>query len=276
MKKYIPHVVGFCLALVLSGCASGSVEMGTTPNPTQPKNACVLEAQTRLAQEQRIYRSILLGRPSASARKINDVAYTEDGRAWIKTAEDTWKTTSIDNISSTKSDTEIDAELEWEGKPGQNYPRIRLGIFETKGVLTSELIGDITQSYRALTCRLASVCDGISGPWTIADNGYMTVRSLGCKEFVMKPVISCLGRDDGAANINTCNGMAASILEREGTLLQALVTYDAAFRTHLQFAGNFDMFLENFRGDILEPLRQAASVLGHLSRIPCFISQCNG
>ena len=53
------------------------------------------------------------------------------------------------------------------------------------------------------------------------------------------------------------------------------VQYDAAYRSLLQFAGSFDAFANRFQGDLLEPIRQSMSLISQLSRIPCFLSQCN-
>ena len=72
-----------------------------------------------------------------------------------------------------------------------------------------------------------------------------------------------------------CYNAAEEILEHEREMLKLLVEYDAAYRSVLQFAGIFDEFLQEYRWTLIGHIRQAASMIGWLDNIPCFLSSCD-
>lgn len=268
------------LALTLSACDSAAGP-GVFSAPAQSASECAQEASTKLQQQQRIYRSILTGQLPADQEALNAVRYTEDGAAWIKTAQNTWKTASIGRPVKTLSDAGMNTQTEWPGmNEGSNDTANRSwkGILETKGVLTSELVEPLAQSYRALTYRLAMVCNGIQASFASEETGPIAVPVEGGRTFQMESIASCRATQSSESAQDTahCEQMANDILEREAAVLKFIVAYDASTRTLLQYSGVVDAALENFQTDLLTPLEQAMSILEQLSRIPCFVAQCNG
>jgi hypothetical protein len=185
----------------------------------------------------------------------------------------------------------MNRQTEWEGQSDPFTDQswiIRKGIFETKAAMTSELIPSITQSFRAFQCRVAAVCDAARQSFQnqTLTNGAYIVASDGCAPLRMQPLAACIRDGEGTDPLvlpqtaldtivrTYCDPVSAQLLDREAEMLKLAVTYDAAYRTLLQFSGQFDEFASRFKGDLIEPIRQSMSLLSQLSRIPCFLSQC--
>ena len=245
----------------------------STPLPLraeqQSPDACVAEVDRELAQEQRIYRGVLFGHTKAEKARPGDTRYDTKGNAWIKLRDDgrmVWRSPAPNFKNMIWEDGRMN---DWdEAEP-------RTGIFETKKALTSELIPPLTQSMRALRCRLAAVCEA-----SVSKEETIMVQTPGCMELPVDPMPSCQFGDTAKAGQvgimrGYCRQVADRLLDQESELLKLAVTYDASYRSTVQFAGNFDLFLKEFRVSLLTPIRQAVSLLGQLNRIPCFTSQCD-
>lgn len=244
----------------------------TVPLPLraqQTPDACVADVNRELAQEQRIYRTVLFGHTTAEKAELGDTRYDKKGNAWIKLKDG--------NRAVWRSAAPQYNDMIWQNAlmHDQDEARSRRGIFETKKALTSELIPPLTQSVRALRCRLAAVCEA-----SVRKTGTTTVQTPGCIELPVDPMPACQFGDTAKAGQvgimrGYCRQVASHLLDQEKELLKLAVTYDASYRSALQFAGNFDLFLKEFRVSLLTPIRQAVSLLGQLNRIPCYSSQCD-
>lgn len=235
-------------------------------------DACTDQIYKALAHEQRLYRSVIFGVRRAADEALGATRYDADGVAWIKLgSRNGWR--SADQLSSL-SDTDIDTISD---------TKTRRGILETRQALTSELIPPLTQSYRALGCRVASVCEAVrmsrvQSPGFIDRDGFFTeVKVPGCIPFkkTFKPFTACTNDVSQQIIRDACDDVGNRMIAREADVLKTIVAYDAAYRSLLQFAGNFDQFLGSFRVSLLTPVRQTVSLLGALARIPCFLSQCD-
>lgn len=242
---------------------------------------CRERTNNELAREQRLYRAYLYGKPKAEDAAIGSVRYDRDGWAWIKAddSETPWRNSHPENQGLLWSDTLMDQQDEHaDALPIK-------GIFETKRVMTSELIPYLLQSIRALECRINALCEVAtfseikSGdePQKIGP-----VQPLGCIEFndlQTWPQCHFGNPDEGIINQvdnrSYCQEISMQMLRREIQLLKLAVEYDAGFRTLLQFAGNFDIFLREMRWPLTGTLREAVQLMGQLERIPCFLSSCD-
>ncbi len=255
---------------------------------------CQNDIFSSLAQQQRVYRGILFGLKWAGNEAEGNTRYTRDGTPWIKTGEDAWRTAVPAYAARVLTDDDIDSLTEWQGmnESAASIPEARTGIFETRGVLTSELLEPLIQSRRALECRTAAVCELVhQSRIQMPDaDGYISFPVRGCQNMRMRALTSCrfLNTADSIRNSTdaidaqsdhlirqVCEPARQNLLAREDAVLRLAVTYDASYRALLQFAGNFDAFLDEFNGDILDPVSDSMSILNHISRLPCFISQCN-
>lgn len=248
---------------------------------------CINAINGKLSREQRIYRTVLFGLTPAEKASNGETRYDEEGNPWIKMDKDTWRTQAAGYKNTTWSDAQMDIMVE---RDTLSPSPIRRGIFETKKVLTSELIPSLTQSMRALKCRVETVCENalaVIPKSGLAPGTKITVQPRGCIPFEVEPIYACqMGAEqdkDGdyahkaseAIARTYCKKIAAQLLEREADVLRLAVSYDASYRSLLQFSGHFEFFIEEFRASLLLPVRQAVSLLGRLQRIPCFLAQCD-
>ncbi|MBT4119801.1 MAG: hypothetical protein HOG89_03875 [Candidatus Peribacter sp.] len=250
-------------------------------DPIASTDACRLRTNRELAREQRLYRVYLFGKKKAEDAEIGNVRYDRDGWAWIKKDDSgtPWRNSHPDHQSLKWSDGVMDANDEHS----EIIPII--GIFETKRVMTSELIPYLLQSIRALECRTAALCEAsrfseIQGGNDPVDVG--EVQPVGCIEFKdLQTWPECHfaqpepGIKSQADSRSYCDDISNQLLRRETEQLKLAVEYDAGFRTLLQFAGNFDIFLRELRWPLTGTLRQAVQLIGQLERIPCFLSSCD-
>lgn len=253
--------------------------------PTPLPDACRTQAEDALAREDRLYRRVLFGFARAAEETIGGVRYDKEGNAWFKSAANAWRSQAKGFTSTTWSDTLMDQQVERDLLQPDDARTFRRGIFATRGVLTSEIIPPLTQSYRALQCRAYSVCEAVLRALNgeQPNLGLYIVRVPGCRDIAISALPACVPQNpdklavlDRSSVLAACAPMAEALLAREREMLTLSVTYDAAYRSLLQFAGTFDDFLSVFRLDLLRPVRQSLPLLQQLSRIPCFLSQCNG
>lgn len=247
-------------------------------------NDCKQEIHNALAKEQRTYRSTLFGEPNATGATIGHVRFaygcgsnldSEEGlkvHPWIKVGKNKWK-----NVSDEETG---DACIENNAEISS-----RRGIFDTQKTLTSELIPYLIQSVRAVQCKTMTICERVERSINAGEDAPETIESMqpmGCiKEEDQSYFESCrFAKGSGSlpddAEVRTyCPRITKEMLQRESDLLRLAVEYDAAYRSLLQFAGNFDLSLKEFRWPFVATLRHAAGIIGQLSRIPCFLASCD-
>ncbi len=246
-------------------------------------DSCRAKINFEIAREQRLYRSYLFGKRSAVNAPVGDVRYDNKGRAWRKASNsnDPWVNSVVKGhaLGWRWKNTDMDANDEH----AEILPL--KGIFETKRVSTSELIPSLLQSIRALDCRLQALSEIARISEMYAGDDPVTIARLqpiGCIEFTSletwpqchfgKPSESLTDQQDSRSY---SKNVSDKLLTREVELLTMIVEYDAGYRTLLQFAGNFDIFLREMRWPITGTLRKAVDLIGQLERIPCFLSSCD-
>ena len=233
-------------------------------------DACRSAVHTEFAREQRLYRTVLYGQLSAENAEIGQVRFDTDGHPWIKTDEDEWSTVPNFGITIDNESMEISAEL----PP-------RRGIFGTRRVLTSELLPYAVQAVRTLSCRTNAICERMNVSLGEAPNDLP-----GCLSPEEIPEMAGLMDECRFPEANEripdvlllreeCPEVARQLIQRETELLKLAVEYDAAYRSMLQFAGNFDLFLQELRWPLTTTLRRTVGLVGQLTRIPCFVSSCD-
>jgi hypothetical protein len=270
--------IALLASLLLITPIAGTV-YAQTPLPST--GVCTAEITERLSREQRIYRTVIFGQDTAEDAKPGAVRYDTEGNAWIKNGENEWRSGAQGFQGVTWTDLQMD---------GQSQTPIRRGTFETRKVLTSEIIPTLIQSVRALRCRIATVCENVrlsTESAGLGESARFAIKIPGCIAFEEKPLLSCQFAAENAEDTTRehrgsevtvrsyCTSVGMQLWQREVELLKLAVSYDAAYRSLLQFAGNFDQFIREFRVSLLTPIRQAISLLGQLHRIPCFIAQCD-
>lgn len=241
--------------------------MPTVSAQTVDTSACLTETYTALSHEKNLYRSVLFGQKKSRDLPIGSVRTDSDGNTWMKKGNNAWRSLGDGFKNTTWSDGLMDSRAD--------APE-RRGILETKKVTTSELIPAITQAFRAYQCRLRSVC-GAARDSQSAGTGTttLTVRNDGCIDIEQPILPACKNNIFLTAGANTCEQIVASMLDQEEQALVLLISYDASYRTVVQFAGMFAGFLTDFRFPLIEPLWQTVRAIGNFSNIPCFIGQCD-
>jgi hypothetical protein len=261
-------------------------------------SACKVQVRGRVAQQRRVYQDILFGRRAAAEETVGTVRYAEDLSAWTKTARNTWRSDDAGFRETVWTDAQMDKQTEWEGMNEEDPPlkAPRQGIFETTGVPTSALVQPLTQAYRSLRCRVEMVCgslDAMLRKTEPEEDGTLKVSTPGCEDLYALPLDQCrFSNDTGTANPKDpkdvpfievlddasvrshCAELAEEVMTHEAEMLKLSVTYDAAYRSLLQFAGAIEPVLQSFTGNILAPLQDAVSLAQMLSRVPCFVSSC--
>ncbi len=232
-----------------------------------------------MAHHQRLHRIVLFGREKAEEAGQNEVRYDAEGAAWIKTGG-VWRPRAAGKDRQSMSDSEMDQKAETDPTWKENFFR---GILSTKTHVTSELLPPMLQSLRALRCRLRSVCSAAilslgapEGQTALEGSveGCIPYAEMGIQVF---PGCRLVNQTDKTAAVQvqkSCEEAFDALYNRESRVLELLVSYDAATRTLLQFAGGFRTFLDEFDGSLLKPFRQVADLLKEVTRIPCFLWKC--
>lgn len=262
-------MVGITLGVTVGFFLATTNIHAQTPN----FDTCTADIFSTMASEQRAYRSVLFGLSKAEREPLGAIRHLQDGSVWMKTQPNTWQ--SLIN-TTVLTDIMIDAASETDRLTGQS---IRRGLFEIRHASTSELIPALTQSIRALQCRLAAICLSVEKARETS-TPTVTVDAAGCVSMSFPRFAGCAFTKDSnpALPIDItarCLESADALLSREIGLLEMLVSYDAGYRSLLQFAGAFENFTNTLRFPLVRPLWETASILGQLDRIPCFISQCD-
>lgn len=241
--------------------------------------ACIDGMYAALGKEQRLYRSVVFGAPKAESLPVHGILHDRDGDQWLKTAANEWTKVPAEDpppsngtapaSQTTRNDEDMDR--------AKDTPT-RRGLLQAKRTATSDLIPGITQSLRALQCRLRAVCESIVRSQDADQNATtVTVQPDGCIEMEL-PVLSGCVETDGInpafVDPSLCDNAADSLFRHETNVLNLSIAYDASYRTIAQFSGMFEGFLSDFRLPLLNPLWQTVRALGGLKNIPCFLSQC--
>ena len=275
MRFLLPLLFGFLLAPPL---------LADDPDPVTTEELagrCTEAVHNEFRREQRRWRIQLFGRKSAASMSQGSRKEAPNGTVFLKHDDDCWGDPTAGDFTCLLDDEDFDTldANAW----GITLPYT--GLFEITSVQTSEILPDALLSARTFQCRLRSVCAAakIAGERESTFPEDITVTSIpGCSaERQTIPVCRSNGAP-GAQDAFTfslledeCSTTAFEVFEQEMALLRLAVSYDAAYRSLLQFAGTFDQGKQGLSSNMLEPIRQAVSVLGHLHRIPCFLSACN-
>lgn len=229
--------------------------------------ACLTQTYDALAHEKRVYRSVLFGQKASKELPIGSVQFDKEGNTWIKKANNSWNslakgfegTTWSDGLMNTRADVSP-----------------RRGIMEIKKTPTSDLIPAITQAFRAYQCHVYAVCTAaLQSQSTATGTTMLAVQPDGCISIDEPVLTSCRNNTQFTVGGNTCLSIANAMLDQEQQALVLLVSYDASYRSLLQFTGVFEGFLDDFRFPLLQPLWQTVRAMGALAHIPCFIGQCD-
>lgn len=229
--------------------------------------SCTAQVYGSMAHEQRLYRSVLFGQKASKDLPIGSVRYDKDGNSWIKKSNNLWRTLADSRQNDLLDDSEMDSEAD--------VP-VRRGIFETRKAPTSDLLPSMLQAYRAFGCRLRAVCSTESQSQQVAaQTTDIQVQPLGCIQFDEKVFPACRAAQQGSVSPDGCVSSVDAILDHERALLTLTIAYDSAYRTLLQFEGVFEGFLNDFQFPLLQPLWQTVRAIGSLSKLPCFLGQCD-
>ncbi|OIO54350.1 hypothetical protein AUJ46_03360 [Candidatus Peregrinibacteria bacterium CG1_02_54_53] len=240
----------------------------------QDIGTCQTLMTQQLSREQRLYRSVLFGHKKAKDAALNEVYFDDEGIPWIKEKENVWRSVSPGKEDEERSNDEVDGNDELEP---------RKGIFETRKVMTSDLVPYLTQAYRSLKCRSTIICKVVENSLELESTSpqELTVVVPGCIEDKRPSILGChLAAAEGSKVeqgdlLTYCRLVRDDLVSREKDLLKQATEYDAAYRSLLQLAGQMDAFLQEFRWPLINSLRKAAQLVGSLYRIPCFIGSCD-
>lgn len=275
MSRRLALTLAFLMLPLSVGAQSAS---STSSSSAVSTAACLSDIFAEMAHQQRLHRIVLFGRSEEAAE--SEVRYDREGAAWIRTGG-VWRSRAPGKDRTPKTDAEMRDLLETD--PAWESP-YRRGILSTRTHLTSELLPPVLQSMRALRCRLRSVCTGAMQSIGLPKGSTVLEGSTyGCIPYTemgigVLPNCRLASATDNLAIAQvqkSCEEAFQALYKREERVLELLVSYDAAQRTLLQFAGGFQSFLDRFDATLLTPFRQVTQLLGQLSRVPCFLSQCD-
>lgn len=242
-------------------------------------DTCMISINAALAKENRYYRYNIFGQKKAEHANIGSVYFDRDSYPWYKVAKDAWLSTNFPDLEFSNGDMNANSEI-----PNAN----ERGILETRRVLTSDLIPYLVSNMRAFQCNTKNICELVqqSLGQQQSEPVSVNIQAPGCIEIQETntiPECHLLSVDtDQQLTHSTladlqqyCENTRIELLQREADLLKMIVEYDAAYRSLLQFAGSFDIFLEELRWTFTGTLKAGAKIIGSLGRIPCFIAACD-
>lgn len=277
----IRHVAAGILAVLLLPTTAFAQGIPATPTT----GACLADMYAAFGREHRLSRAVLFGRPKAADAPVSSVYHDARGDAWAKTGTNTWKSPADGREGTAWSNAQMDAESEkdllCDGNAdvlAQSCVRLpRRGIFETTKTPTSDLIQPVTQTIRALQCRLRAVCALASQSPDRAAGERITIELDGCLPMTYPVMEGCRNVTPTIFDVmpGNCAEARRELVRREMQLLTLTMSYDASYRSLAQFAGMFQEFLVQFRFPLIEPLWQTVRTLGGLNGIPCFQAECN-
>ncbi|MDP6575007.1 MAG: hypothetical protein QF755_00740 [Candidatus Peribacteraceae bacterium] len=286
--------LALALTLLIPTQAS-SVDLYTAISQPPNTDNCRQAVDKLLAREIRLYRAVLFGRQRAKYEPVGTVWFDHFGKAWYKVGKDLWEYVGKEKgdaktISNSAMEQLHEKDIipiladgvDFSPNPDDEDAPLYQGIFGTKRVLTSELVPYLAQAMRTLSCRAAMVCEGINLSTGKASKTAkpIVIDIHGCLSLPARSIPAChLDKDKDALQLSDafqyCSDISSSIIKREAEILKMLVEYDAAYRSLLQFAGTFDEFLLELRWTLVGSIRQSASVIGWMGRIPCFLASCD-
>lgn len=274
------HLIGSTISVSLLLAAALPISALAQEDLQSLASKCQNEMYDELSLAQSLFRARLLGVKNPADEASGASRLGPDGEMWMKMRSDVWRRSGTSAVLT-------DARMRTVILPEQQ------GIFERKQARTSDLIPELTQAYRSITCHTEAVCrnaqltqDGANKLRTEAQGrpvfkDWVPVQAVGCERINLRPFPSCYllrmkaSVSEQSLVQDTCSAGAEKLLDREAEMLKLLTAYDAAYRSFLQFSGVFDNFLVEFKGDLITPIEQATSVVSQLSRMPCFLSQCS-
>lgn len=232
---------------------------------------CMAEVTRLLGREQHFARSVIFGQPRATDAPLTSVRVDIEGNAWTKTGDNQWKSFAPGFETTTWSDLLLEQRAE---SPA------RRGYLEVRRAQTSELIPALLQNLRAFECHARAICERAVQSLTADEDGLLDIAPWGCDVPDELPIAACRIEETSpvaeATDVRAdCMRIVDSLVAREADILDAVVAYDAAYRSLLQFAGILERFLTDFRFPLFEPLWQAARSITELQRIYCFTAQCD-
>jgi len=270
MKLLNALIVSTCCAFILINSFPAYAQIAKTD-----ASACKNQINEQMAKEQRTFRSVIFGLSTVEDATVGEVRYDGEGNAWYKTEEDEWRSLAEGFETTTWGDSLMESE-------SQIPPR--KGLLETRRITTSELVPHIGQGMRALQCKIDLICDAMKQSINVKDEDPVDIiaNTLGCIELTTTTLKHChLSKGDGQdisvqRDVETyCDSIGIMMLEQEASIVKLTVEYDAAYRTMLQLAGNFDLFLQEFKTPLIHSLREMVNLVGSFNRIPCFLSSCD-
>lgn len=271
--------IGFALTLALPSLAGAQ----SIDPPTD--TTCLQDLYRAFGREQRLSRAVIFGLPRPHDAPVTSVHYDAAGNAWVKTAQNTWRSPADDLEKDTVNDAEMVLQSEKDPLCNDNIPEIQLscirlprrGILETKKTPTSDLVQPIVQTIRALQCRLRAVCSVATESLHQEPDATITVTPDGCLPMTFPVMRGCIDAPSTIYNTlpGSCQVARQQLIAREMELLTLTASYDASYRFLVQFAGMFQEFLLQFRFPLIDPLWQMVRMFGGFNGIPCFQSECN-
>ena len=248
-------------------------------------NSCRKAVDASLAYETHFFRAVVYGQQTTAEAPIGAVRTDHMLVTWKKVGPNRWKTVDSTNPFNAEGD---DIGKESEIRPiGREFDGgviggVRNSQFAVRD-LPSAIVPALTQSVRAYECQMRSICrdaaSRVSGRFESGSvpgclPGTANSEFHGLDNFCDATGVS--GSHDIAADMLTyCDDAVDQIWAKETALLTAAFEYHAAYTTLLQFAGNLDLFIEQWREPITTTLWQTAELTQELGRIPCFLSSCD-
>jgi hypothetical protein len=259
--------------LPVTAAQSSAGNVSSLP-PASRVAPCIDQVMNALALEQHYLRISWFGQQRATKAELGELMQAQ-GSTWLKTDEG-WVSAAAG--TSKKTDAQMDAIA--DKHPLWDSP-FRVGIFETRDALGSELIPPLLQSMRAFSCGIDAVCTRAGD--IIEGNSTTTTPLDGCMsadELHIPALPACVLKggasiEDVALVQTTCADAAVRLRQREESVLAFAVAEDSAQRALRQMAGVTDLFLVAFQGSLLTPLRQTVQLLSQFTRIPCFLGRCD-
>ncbi len=247
--------------------------------------ACLGQIYDGMAREQRLYRAVLYGQGEIADLPIGSTIFDEEGNSWRKTGQSSWNSLDegFENTTQTNSGIENIQEKDPVCKSEDESLAIscvtlpRRGIFETRKAKTTEIVPPILQAIRAFQCRLRAVClsaiesQNPDAPETIL------VQPPGCEPLPLPRLDACNIEQSSRLDLrfSACEQARVSLLRHELNMTEMAISYDAAYRSMLQFGGKTKNFFKDFKLTIIEPVRSAVQAMRGFQKIPCFSSQCD-
>lgn len=272
-------------------------------------NICRDAVEQELDREHRQFRAVMYGLPPAEQSQISEVRYDDKGAVWIKTAKDEWRSAKEKHREDgTMTDDGMDEASDVEPRKGI-FERRRVLTSNLIPYITSSLravqcrfeqvcmaanqsieIEEGGEKYQDCIVEAGKTEDEekrAEKKEECKEDFYnnapqdIEVEPTGCMKFKRKSIPACHLEGRGQTKLQEsdlltyCTQVSRDLLEREMHLTKLTVEYDAAYRSLLYFAGNFDTFLQSWRWTLLGTFRQVTQLIGLLQRIPCFISSCD-